>query len=161
MEFEPKNKLLLLKPQGSLSEKIVFIQKLYDWANDKINHFDRLRQQLLYFAFAIFSGLLAFVIQSDNVLAQMIACLGVSGLMVAFRQMDHRYHTFTHGFIASMFVFGQAIAYLLDNPIKDVQFYLYYTEGEKTVKWWSLQTKIYFSLAIITILLAAVIGIFN
>ena len=50
--FEPKNKLLVInRSKNNLAEKIAFIQNLHDKSNEKINHFDRLRQQLLKFAF--------------------------------------------------------------------------------------------------------------
>lgn len=157
MKFEPKNKLIVLKSSGNPNEKIAFVQNLYDKASEKINHFDRLRQQLLNFAFVIFSALLVFVIRSDNALMQVIACLGVSGLMVAFRYLDHRYHTSTHGFSASMHVFSHVIASLLDNPNEEVEFYQYCQEGENTVQKWSLQTKIYLMLVIVNVVLLAIL----
>ena len=159
MEFEPKNRNLILKPSGNVSDKVAFIQKLYDKTDDKINHLDRLRQQLLNFAILIFSGLLVFVTRSQNALAQTIACLGVAGLMTVFRHLDQRYHKFTHGYRGSMFVFSQAIAYLLDDPDQELELYQYCTEAEKNVEWWALQTKVYLALAGVTVLLAGIIPI--
>lgn len=155
--FKPENKLLVIEGTNFTAEKIAFIQNLHDKSTEKINHFDRLRQQLLNFAFIIFSALLAFSLKADNFFFLTIACSGVAGLMLAFRQIDYRYHMFTHGFYASSFVFTQAISTLLSNPDQKIEFYEYCVDGEKTAEWWNLQTKIYYILAVVSVALIGII----
>jgi hypothetical protein len=122
MKFEPKNREMVLQPTGNLAEKIQFLQSQSDAATQKINHFDTLRQQLMNYSIVVFSGFLAFVIKTDHQWMQVSASFAVVGIMLIFRTLDHRYHRFTHGFTASVFVFKQAIAYLLDNPGESVTF---------------------------------------
>lgn len=163
VEFEPKNKPIILKVSGNITEKVTFVQNLYEKAHDKINHFDRLRQQFLNYALLVFSGLLAFIMKTDNPPMQVVGCVGIVVLMVIFRYLDHRYHTSTHGFASSMTIFSQVIAHLLENSNDDVSFLQYHTPGEKTVQRWSLQTRIYFILALsggvlgVTIALMAIV----
>ncbi len=157
MKFEPKNRELVLQSTNNLLDKIQFIQNLYDKAAYKINHFDKLRQQLLNYGLLVFSGLLAFVIKTEQIWLHLAGCIAIIVLMIIFRSIDQRYHKFTHGFTASMFVFSQAIAYLLDNPNEEVKFFQYATEGEKTTQKWSLYTKIYFSLASAAVILGIII----
>ena len=118
-----------------------------------INHFDKLRQQLINFSLILFSALLAFILKTEQTWMNIGSCLVVVVLMVIFRSLDYRYHKATHGFTASMFIFGQAIAYLLDKPSNEVRFFQYYVEGEKTTEKWNLQTKIYTALAVAALIL--------
>lgn len=156
MKFEPKNKEIVLQPTGNLIEKVQLLQNLYDKAAEKINHFDKLRQQLINYGLLAFSGLLVVVIQTNQVWMHVAGCFAIVALMVIFRSLDHRYHKATHGFTASMFIFSQAIAYLLDNPSEDVRFFQYHVEGEKTTQKWNLQTRIYTSLAAVAALLGLI-----
>lgn len=159
VKFEPKNKPIILNPSENIPEKVDFVQNLYDKANDKINHFDRLRQQLLNYALLVFSGLLAFIMKTDKAPMQVVGCVGIVVLMVIFRYLDHRYHTSTHGFASSMIIFNQVIAYLLENSEDGVSFRQYHTPGEKTVQRWSLQTRIYFILALSSGVLGVIIAV--
>jgi hypothetical protein len=146
-KFEPKNTPIVLKGTAKIEGKIAFVQNLYDKAHDKINHFDRLRQQLLNYAIIVFSGLLAFIMNTDSALMQVAGCMGIVIVMLVFRHLDHRYHTSTHGFGASMIIFTQVMAYLLNHPNHDVNFLQYHTPGEDTTQKWSLQARIYVILA--------------
>jgi hypothetical protein len=157
MIFEDKNKPIVLGPTGNISEKVALVRNLYDKAYDKINHFDRLRQQLLNYAFLAFSALLAFILKTENAIMQIIACVGIIFLMVMFRFLDQRHHKGTHGFASSMYIFTQVMAYLLENPAEEVTFYQYHEDGEKKTQRWSLQTKIYAFLAASTFALAVII----
>ena len=157
IEFEPKNRPITLRSSRSATERITFVQNLYDKAHDKVIHFDKLRHQVLNFAIVVFSALLAFVLKEDNISLQVIGCVGVAGLMVIFRYVDHRYHTYTHGFSGSMFVFNQVIAQLLNNPEEDISFFQYHTPSEEKVQQLSLQTIIYFALGVSALVLGVYI----
>lgn len=157
VEFPPRNAPITLKATGDTVEKVVFVRSLSDGAHDKISHFDRLRQQLLNYGLLLFSGLLAFVIKAEDASLQILGCFGIGGVMAIFRYLDQRYHTSTHGFGGSMIIFNQVIAHLLNDPEEDVTFLQYHTPSEKTAQWWSLQTRIYFVLALSAVVLGTVI----
>jgi len=158
-KFEDKNYPIIIKSTGNIPEKVRFVQNLHDKALDKINHFDRLRQQLLNYAFIVFSALLAFVMKTEDSLLKIIGCVGIAALMIMFCFLDQRYHRSTHGFESSIIIFNQVIAYLLESPQADVEFLQYHTPGEKTTQKYSLQTKIYVTMTISTIVLAFILGL--
>jgi hypothetical protein len=160
IEFRPEKDIpIVLKASGSAVEKIAFVRNLCDKAHDKINHFDRLRQQLLNYAIVLFSALLAFIIKAENAQLQILGCLGIAGLMVIFRYLDHRYHRLTHGFEDSIRVFNQVIPHMLNDPKDDVSFLQYYRAREDTAEQRSLQTKIYFYLGLCVLILGVVIWV--
>lgn len=159
VEFEPKNEPIVLKANGIIDRQVALVQNLYDKADDKINHFDRLRQQVLNYALLVFSGLLAFIMKTENAWMQVVGCFGIVVLMVIFRLIDYRYHRFTHGYGASKKIFVRVMAYSLDNPKEDVSFLQYHTPGEKKTEKWNLQTWIYLSLGFIATVLGVVIAI--
>ena len=160
-KFEPKNKPIVLTANGNTQQKIAFVRNLYDKAHDKINHFDRLRQQILNYALVLFSALLAFVMQTEDDSLKILGCLGITGVMAMFRFLDHRYHTSTHGFGGSMIIFNQVIAQLLNDPKEGVTFLQYHAPSEKTVQQWSLQTEIYCVLGVSSLVLGVVICVRN
>jgi len=159
LKFSPKNDPITLTASGDTADKVTFVRNLHDKAHDKINHFDRLRQQILNYAILVFSALLAFVMKTEDALLQILGCLGIAGVMAMFRSLDHRYHTSTHGFGGSMTIFNHVIAHLLNEPKEDVTFLQYHTPSEETVQRWSLQTKIYIVLGLSAFILGTVIGI--
>jgi len=157
MEFRPKNDPIILTASGDIAEKIAFVRNLYDKAHDKINHFDRLRQQILNYALVVFSALLVFVMKTEDASLQILGCFGIAGVMGIFRYLDHRYHTSTHGFAGSMIIFSHVIAHLVNDPKEEVTFLQYHTPSEKTVQQCSLQTKIYCALGLSAFVLGTVI----
>jgi hypothetical protein len=116
MTFEDKNIEIVLNPTDNINEKVVFVQNLYNKAAEKINHFDKLRQQQINYALLVFSGLLAFIIQTKNLRMQYVGCAGIAVLMLIFCFLDHRLHKYTHGLASSMLIFTQVKAYLLNEP---------------------------------------------
>ncbi|MGD8787807.1 MAG: hypothetical protein PVJ60_10310 [Phycisphaerales bacterium] len=154
VEFEDKNHPIVLKPTGDMTKKISFVQNLYDKAQEKINHFDRLRQQHLNYALLAFSGLVGFVINVSDNRMQIIGCLGIILLMFIFSVQDNRMHKFTHGFTSSILIFTQVMAYLLENPQEEISFLQYHAPGERNAKWWkNLKVGIYGLLAIAAFIL--------
>jgi hypothetical protein len=145
-QFDDNDDPIILKSEGNLIEKINLLRNLYDKSYDKINHFDKLRQQLINFAIVVFSALIAFIIKTEDNLMKVLGCLGITVLMAIFRSIDRQHHKGIHGYFSNMFIFTKVTAYLLNNPKDDVSFTQYYEEGEKNAKQWNFQTRIYFIL---------------
>ncbi len=155
MKFEAKNKTLVLKPSDNVSEKVAYVQNLYNKADEKINHIDKLRHQLLNYSLVAFSGLLAFIINTENVEMQLLGCVGIFFLMLIFCFRDHTMHKYTHAFESSMYIFAQVMAHLIENSMGNVEFQIYHEDGEKKAVWWKCrQTYIYISLMSFVILAA-------
>ena len=153
MEFEAKNRPIVLRPFVNVTEKVTYVQNLYNKADEKINHIDKLRHQLLNYALVAFSGLLAFIIKTESMRMQLLGCIGIFIVMLIFCLRDHKMHKYVHGFESSMLIFAQVMGYLLNNPEDDVKFLQYHSPGERKAVWWrSKQTIIYISLMALVVL---------
>ena len=157
IEFEAKNVPIILKASGEIAQKVMFVRNLYDKAQEKISHFDRLRQQVLNVAVIVFSGVLAFVMKTDDIFVKCASCAAVPIVMLLFWYRDHRYHRSTHGFAASMYIFTQVIAHLIENPKDDVSFLQYHAAGETSVRRFSVHGLIYAVLSVSALLLGGII----
>ena len=162
MKFDIKwadwEKEIVLEPTDNMDKKYAFVQNLYDKACEKINHFDKLRQQNLNYALVIFSGLIAFILQTKGIEMKLTGCVGVILLILIFCFLDHRLHKYTHGFTSSMLILAHVMAIIIDRPKKKIEFYQYYKEGEKEAKFWkSRQTRIYCLLILVAIILGFVL----
>ena len=149
---------IILKPNGDPDDRISFIQNLYDKTTEKINHFDKLRQQHINFALVSFAGLLGFVMSTQYERMQYIGCAGIAILMLVFLSIDYRLHKYTHGFSTAMLKLVEAQAELLNNADKEVKFYQYYKKSEiKARTWRCLHYWLYGSLMIASVLLGLII----
>lgn len=154
-----KNEPIILTPNTkNVGDKVQFVTKLYDHASEKINHFDQLRQRNLALALVAFSAVLAFVAKSNDPVFQSLICLGVSIMMIVFIRLDDRLHRYTHGFRSSMYVFSKVIRDLLNKEERDVAFYKYNSEGEKSTEKWYKHThgRIFLTLAVASFVLCLV-----
>jgi len=162
MTFEDKNKEIILKPDDMIPEKVAFVQNLYDKANEKINHFDKIKSQHLNYALISFSALLGFIIKTTDTNMQILGCMGIISLMAIFSIRDNKFHKCTSGYMSSMFIFTQVIAYLLNEPKEEVRFFMYHSPGEQKAQWWqSSQIRIYCLLALAGFILGIVIYLKN
>jgi len=149
-------------PDPAVNEKnISMVREFFEKSWDKINHFDILRQQQLNYALIAFSGLLAFIISTDNTQMQYTGCCGMVLLMAVFCLHDHRLHKYTHGFSAAVILQAQALRDLTNEPGKKVTIRLYRSDAEREAVWKkSHHTRIYFVMIIATLILSVILYLY-
>lgn len=156
------DKEFIFGPDLAVNEKnISLVREFFEKAWEKINHFDMLRQQLLNYALIAFSGLLAFIINTDNTQMQYTGCCGIVLLMVVFCLRDHRFHKYTHGFSAAAILQAQALRDLINEPNKKVTIRIYRSDAERYAVWWkSHHTRIYCLMIIAALILSVILYVY-
>jgi hypothetical protein len=146
---------ITLNHKGNLADKVSFVQNLYDKTAEKINHFDKLRQQHINFALLAFAGLLGFIVNADVQNIRYVGCLGIAVLMLVFLSIDYRLHKYTHGFSSALLRFAEAQAKLLNESDEEVKLFQYVRASEKKARSLkSLHYWIYFLLILTSGILA-------
>jgi len=136
MDENEWDKKIILNREGNLDKKLVFIQNLYDKTAEKINHFDKLRQQHINFALLSFAGLLGFIMKTEYKNMRYIGCAGIAILMLVFLFIDYRLHKYTHGFSSAMLKFAEAEAILLNKSDEELELLQYVKASECKAKSW-------------------------
>jgi len=123
--------------------QVAFMTSLLGQHEAKINHFDTIRQQNLWFALAAFGALVGFATKVTSVPGIVGLTIALLALMLLFFLMDHRYHRYSQGWQGTRRSVVLAIAAALKDSSSDVRFLRYDVEAERTTRVRGWHSRIY------------------
>lgn len=143
MHIPPRKNKIILSKNASLEEKLNLLRMLNQRVEEKINHFDGVRQQNLRYSILVFSGLVVFGFSIGQLVLRWFVAIGLTLLMTIFFLADKRLHRRTHAFRGTIYRSLQAISYLLSGGGDDITIWLYDKEAAEKAEKINLRLSLY------------------
>ncbi len=132
--------------------RLQILTDLSERAEKRIIHSDTFRQRNMNFALIIFAGFIALGARIEGQVAHMLISGTLFVLMVIFILWDRRWHRTKHGWYETLSNLKEKIIQLANDPTVNIDFKLYYPQGEKAAELLSFQPMVYYFLTIGSIL---------
>ncbi len=140
-----------LNGDSDITHRIEFMRILLNNTELKINHFDKLRQENLRIALAIFAVLITLSLQSDNSLKAAIVSAVLAIIMVIFLILELKLHMYSEGWQQTRINITEKLQIVINHPAKDLSFEQYDNNAEKLKFGW--RTFLYLCLFLVVIFL--------
>jgi hypothetical protein len=145
-------KSIILKGNSDLTKRIDFVTNLFNNAEARILHSDSFRQKNINYAMLIFAGLFVIGSRTEEYSLQIVISSAQIIAMLLFAFWDRRWHKTRHGWEYSRNKFRENLIALINDPVVDIEFLPYYSEGEKKAELKSLLPIFYYILVAASII---------
>jgi len=130
----------------NFDQRIAFLTKLFEKADQKGDHITGLRQKNLNLALVIFAAVITYTMGQQSSVYSFAIAVALLCMMIIFALLDRRFHKFVHGWRASRKLIAKKIIKLLNDPSSDIYCYPYLKSAEKDAEKDSLQPLIFYFL---------------